>query len=95
MFISKKAAFVRNVAASAINCIITLILLLIAPLGLAAVITNTFLVTLSTFIVCTFCDLIVVWLSFSPPPKQIRNQSRNLSHWQKSQEIEQKRVDEE
>ncbi|MGK7883240.1 MAG: CRISPR-associated protein Csx18 [Crocosphaera sp.] len=95
MFISKRAAFVRNVAASAINCVITLILLLIAPLGLAAVITNTFLVTLSTFIICTLCDLIVVWLSVSPPPKQVINQSSNISRWSKSQEINRKRVDEE
>lgn len=36
--------------------------ILIAPLGLAAVITNTFLVTLSTFFVCTFADQVVIWL---------------------------------
>ncbi|ACB49700.1 hypothetical protein cce_0349 [Crocosphaera subtropica ATCC 51142] len=95
MYISKRAAFVRNIAASAINCIVTLTLLLIAPLGLAAVITNTFLVTFSTFIVCSICDFIIVWLSFSPPPKRIIHQSGNLTRWQQSQQIERKNIDKE
>lgn len=62
MFISRKAAFVRNFAAAAVNGSITLILLLIAPLGLAAVIFNTILVTLSTFFVCAGGDVIASWL---------------------------------
>ncbi len=62
MFISKKALFIRNLSATIINSLITLTLLLIAPLGLASVITNTFAVGISTFIVCTVLDLIAVWL---------------------------------
>lgn len=62
MYISSKARLVRNTATAIVNGAITLILLLIAPLGLAAVITNTFLVTLSTFFVCTFADQVVIWL---------------------------------
>jgi Na+/serine symporter len=44
MYISPRAAKVRNVLVSAANGSITLIILLIAPLGLAAVIINTLLV---------------------------------------------------
>lgn len=62
MKFSSKALLVRNTACAVVNGAITLILLLIAPLGLAAVVTNTFLVTLSTFFVCTVADKVVVWL---------------------------------
>ncbi len=81
MYVSHKASFVRNVAAALINGIITLIILLIAPLGLAAVIVNTGLVAFSTFAVATGVDWIVLWLlrsshyehfSFKEPRRQIR-----------------------
>lgn len=62
MYISSKATFIRNLSASIINSLITLVLLLIAPLGLATVITNTIAVGVSTFIVCTSLDLVTVWL---------------------------------
>lgn len=42
MYISTRAAVVRNLATAITNGAITLTLLLIAPLGLAAVIGNTF-----------------------------------------------------
>lgn len=93
MYLSKRAAFMRNIAASAINGIITLILLLIAPLGLASVISNTFLVALSTLIVCSICDLLVAWLSFSTPSERFIRQKSDLSHWPKSREIERRRID--
>ncbi len=53
MYLSIKAAFVRNIAMALVNGLITLILLLIAPLGLVAVISNTIFVSLATFLVGT------------------------------------------
>ena len=77
MYISNKAAFVRNIAASAVNGLITLVILLIAPLGLMAVLVNTFLITFSTFFVCTFGDRVVKWLLINRSEQQLR-QSNSL-----------------
>jgi hypothetical protein len=82
MYISKKAAFVRNVALAGVNGTITLIVLLIAPLGLFAVITNTLLVTASTFLVSTAMDFVAKWLL---PPT---HPARKMSYWQSEREIE-------
>ena len=62
MYISPRSATVKNVSVSVVNGSITLVILLIAPLGLAAVMINTLLVTLSTYIVCTGVDRVVLWL---------------------------------
>jgi hypothetical protein len=62
MHLNTRATFVKNVSAAAVNGTVTLIILLIAPLGLAAVIVNTLLVALSTFMVGMAGDWIVVWL---------------------------------
>jgi hypothetical protein len=62
MYISRRSATVKNVSVSVVNGSITLVILLIAPLGLAAVMINTLLVTLSTYIVCTGADRVVLWL---------------------------------
>jgi hypothetical protein len=63
MYISNKAAFARNVATASVNGLITLIILLIAPLGLMAVIVNTILISISTFLVCSSGDKVVKWLT--------------------------------
>ncbi|NCO75365.1 MAG: hypothetical protein GW795_09060 [Cyanobacteria bacterium] len=62
MTISLKKHLVKNVASAFINGLITLILLLIAPLGLASVIFITFTVTISTFMVTMTFDFITIWL---------------------------------
>jgi hypothetical protein len=62
LVITAKGAFIRNLATALVNGTITLILLLIAPLGLAAVIVNTMLVTFSTFMVNSLGDRVVQWL---------------------------------
>jgi len=67
MYISMRGAFVRNMAAATVNGAITLVILLIAPLGLAAVIINTILVTITTFSVSTAGDLVVMWLLKASP----------------------------
>jgi hypothetical protein len=65
MHLSTRAAVTRNLTTAIVNGTITLILLLIAPLGLAAVIGNTFLVTVASFFVGVFADMVVSWLSVS------------------------------
>jgi hypothetical protein len=68
MYISHRAALVRNLSVALLNGSITLIILLIAPLGLTAVIINTILVILVTFVNATAADTIVRFLQ----PSQIK-----------------------
>ncbi|MGQ4648930.1 CRISPR-associated protein Csx18 [Lyngbya aestuarii] len=63
MYLSPRAAQVRNTLVSISNGSITLIILLIAPLGLAAVIINTLLVTIATYAVSSMADRVIAWLS--------------------------------
>lgn len=79
MYLTKRGIFVRNGATAIANGGITLVILLIAPLGLAAVIMNTILVAASTFIVCGVMDTIAIWLlqgSNSNPPHMTAAQRR-------------------
>jgi hypothetical protein len=62
MYTSSRAAQVRNTAVAAVNGGITLVILLIAPLGLAAVIINTILVTVATYATATVTDRVVYFL---------------------------------
>ncbi|MBE9142336.1 CRISPR-associated protein Csx18 [Planktothrix mougeotii] len=62
MYISSRAIVVRNFAIAIVNGTVTLIILLIAPLGLMAVISNTFLVTVATFFTATIADGIIRFL---------------------------------
>ena len=66
MHLSSRANQVRNLSVAAVNGIVTLIILLIAPLGLAAVIINTALVTVATYFTATAADWVVRYLSSSP-----------------------------
>ena len=70
MYLSSRGIVVRNLAAALINGAIPLVILLIAPLGLAAVIMNTILVGLSTFFVCSAMDLVSAWLLGGATPPQ-------------------------
>ncbi|MUL38194.1 CRISPR-associated protein Csx18 [Gloeocapsopsis dulcis] len=62
MYISSRAATVRNLSLATLNGAITLIILLIAPLGLMAVIINTFLITAATYITATAADRVIRYL---------------------------------
>ncbi|AFZ55554.1 CRISPR-associated protein Csx18 [Cyanobacterium aponinum] len=66
-----KGSLVKNIASAFINGLITLSLLLIAPLGLAAVIFNTIAVTISTFLVTMVFDAIAFWLQQSQDPRYL------------------------
>ncbi len=67
MYTTSRAANLRNLSIALVNGLITLIILLIAPLGLAAVISNTFLVTAATFLTATAADQITRYLQPSRP----------------------------
>jgi hypothetical protein len=62
MYINKRSQLVRNITLAVANGSITLIILLIAPLGLAAVIINTVLITISTFLTATASDKVIKYL---------------------------------
>jgi len=62
MYISPRTTLVRNVSVSIVNGAITLVILLIAPLGLMAVIINTVLITLTTYIVSVGAERVMAFL---------------------------------
>ncbi|MBN3944627.1 MAG: CRISPR-associated protein Csx18 [Nostoc sp.] len=68
MYISSRAALIRNLGIALLNGAITLIILLIAPLGLAAVIINTILIAVASFVNATAGDAVVNFLQ----PSQIK-----------------------
>ncbi len=70
MYLTRRGALVRNLAVAIVNGAITLIILLIAPLGLAAVIINTALVTIATFITAIASDQVILFLT---PKKQSKS----------------------
>lgn len=62
MYLTFRAVLVRNAVVSVFNGGLTLAILLIAPLGLAAVISNTVLIALSTLVITTAGDGVVYFL---------------------------------
>jgi len=64
-----KGSLIKNIASAFINGLIALTLLLIAPLGLASVITNTIAISVSTFVVTMGFDFVALWLEQSQEPR--------------------------
>jgi len=58
-----KAKVLKNLVTAIINGLITLAILLIAPLGLAAVITNTILVAIASFFSGSLTEIVMDLLS--------------------------------
>ncbi|MBN3877044.1 CRISPR-associated protein Csx18 [Nostoc sp. JL23] len=88
MYISRRSATVRNALVSFVNGGLTLVILLIAPMGLAAVIINTLLVTFATYIVSSVADRVVKWLEpggkaelISPVPGNSSSRKSKLQRW--------------
>lgn len=61
-YVNQRTANVRNLSVSVANGILSLIILLIAPLGLLAVIVNTALVMASTYGLLAGSDRIIMYL---------------------------------
>ncbi|MEG4803586.1 CRISPR-associated protein Csx18 [Microcoleus sp. ARI1-B5] len=83
MYTTSRAANLRNLSIALVNGTVTLIILLIAPLGLAAVITNTFLVTAATFLTATAADQITRYLQ----PSRDRSLQNPLNYDPESSQI--------
>jgi hypothetical protein len=77
MHISTRTAGFRNLALSVVNGVITLIVLLIAPLGLAAVIINTLLIAVATFLAGEIADRVIRYLQPSSAGETFRNSQQN------------------
>ena len=77
MYISSNAALVRNVSASVVNGGITLIILLVAPLGLLAVIVNTLLVTVATYTTIVAVDRVMLFLQRNQQAELISKSKRS------------------
>jgi len=91
MYISSRAALVRNIFVSIVNGTITLIILLIAPLGMMAVIINTLLVTVATYTVIITADRVIKFLqrdrqmSFISQPSHSEIRTRDRSELNRRQ----------
>ena len=93
MYISTRAQQMRNILVADSTGSITLIILLIAPLGLAAVIINTLLVTIATYAISSVADRVMAWLSpptqaellsqSNPNSSSLRRQQRSFSFMQR------------
>ncbi|MGF1496124.1 MAG: CRISPR-associated protein Csx18 [Elainellaceae cyanobacterium] len=62
MYLTPRAAFVRNLSVAIVNGAVTYILLIIAPLGLMAVFINTILVAIASFATASASDRIILFL---------------------------------
>ena len=94
MLLPKSIVLARNIAVAFLNGLLTLIILLIAPLGLLAVITNTVLVTLSTYILLSFSDGILRQMFASNQVTEINQTQVPVKRWLDEQ-ISPKRRDDE
>lgn len=83
MYISSRAAVTRNFGIAIVNGTVTLIILLIAPLGLAAVVANTFLVTAASFFTGTAADTIIRFLQ----PSDVQQMQAHLETDRQSSQI--------
>jgi hypothetical protein len=85
MYLSNRALQVRNASIAGISGALTLVILLIAPLGLAAVIINTVLVTIATFATGTVVDRVVLSMQRDrnlPPTADLRRrESSNVDRY--------------
>jgi hypothetical protein len=69
MLLAPRTALIRNLFVSGTNGALTLIILLIAPLGLTAVIINTTLVILATFTTAQATDRVIRFLQSDRPSR--------------------------
>jgi len=67
---SRRTSLFVNLLVSIVNGAIALVLLLIAPLGLASVVTLTLLITISTFVSGIAAVVLVRWLENKENPSR-------------------------
>lgn len=91
MYISPRTTLVRNVSVSIVNGGITLIILLIAPLGLMAVIINTVLVALTTYIISVGADRVMAFLQRDEQAELLARERRSLFRLSNSAKVARRR----
>jgi uncharacterized membrane protein len=62
MYFSRRSIQVRHISLSIVNASITLVILLIAPLGIMAVLINTALVGFATYVTGMVGDRVILYL---------------------------------
>ncbi|WP_448573887.1 CRISPR-associated protein Csx18 [Trichothermofontia sp.] len=77
MYLSKKSARMRNLAVAVVNGVLTWIILIIAPLGLMAVIVNTLLVAIASYVSATLADKVVRYLQPEAQRAELLGRSRS------------------
>jgi hypothetical protein len=88
MYLSRRTAQVRNLSLAMVNGSITLVILLIAPLGLAAVIVNTILVTLATLVTATVGDGVIHYLRSEGQRSELSGNRRRELGRRRQQELD-------
>ncbi len=91
MYISPRTTLVRNVSVSIVNGGITLIILLIAPLGLIAVTINTMTVALTTYIVSVGADRVMAFLQRDEQAELLARERRSLLRLSNSAKVARRR----
>ncbi|MCS6958627.1 MAG: CRISPR-associated protein Csx18 [Pseudanabaenaceae cyanobacterium SKYGB_i_bin29] len=89
--VTAKQCLLRNITLAICNGAVSLVILLIAPLGLAAVITNTFLIMVATYGVSVMFDRIFTWLQSPPKGLHSSRDSASLYRQEDVREIERDR----
>lgn len=84
----QRLLLVRNLAIALVNGLFTLIILLIAPLGLLAVIVNTFLVIVASFFVGMVGDGVIRWLLPGSDPTRLSGGRGEITYFNSERSIE-------
>lgn len=88
MYISPRAALVRNISVSLINGGITLVVLLIAPLGIVAVIINTLLITAATYTMINAVDWVTLYLRRDNQQAELLSKTKSQIRSRKNSELD-------
>jgi len=88
MIARQRLLFIRNLAIALVNGLLTLIILLIAPLGLLAVIVNTVLVMIASFMVGMVGDGVIRWLLAGADPSRLSQGRGEITYLNTERSIE-------
>jgi len=93
MIARQRLLFIRNLAIALVNGLLTLIILLIAPLGLLAVIVNTVLVMIASFMVGMVGDGVIRWLLAGSDPSRLSQGRGEITYLNTERSIERRERD--
>ena len=93
MLLSKRVRLIRSIAAAMVNGLITLIILSIAPMARLAVFTSSILAVISTFVVFSVSDTVLIGIFGGQQPRGMNSRSGMASNWVQNQEMTDRRDD--